>query len=690
MIVHLANKAGFCFGVKRAIDLAEKTAKEETLLVYALGQIVHNKEVIKDLSNLGIKWIDSLDEVKEDKGILLVRAHGEQYEVIEKANQIGLKIVDATCPFVKKAQEVAAKMAFLGKKVIIVGDKEHPEVKGIVSWSKNNAIVVKNKEEVSKLILEGEVGLLAQTTQILANFTEVLEELKNKNLNLDVVNTICNATTERQNAALKLSQEVDVMLVIGDKKSANTQKLTNLCRGTGTIVYQVETVEDIKPLKLEGVKTIGITAGASTPHKIIESVERWMKELDEMTEETMVTKEEEIQEESMSDNAVDVKSVRTGDVLTGVIVQISQDEVLVDVGAKSEGVIPLKELGAFNVDNPQELVKVGDEIEVYVLKAEDSEGRMILSKQMADSMKLWNVIQEKMDNGEVVEGEVKEVVKGGLLVDIGIKAFMPASLIERGYIEDLNSYVGKKVQAKVIELGEFRKKVILSRKVLLEEEYLKKRQEVLETIAEGAVVKGVVRRITNFGAFVDIGGIDGLLHVSEMSWHRINHPSEIVNVGDEIEVKVLKVDNENEKISLGLKQILPNPWDNVDEKYETGSIITATVVRLAPFGAFVRLEPGVEGLIHISHLANHHIEKPDEVVKEGEEIQAKVLSVDKAEKRIRLSIREINNPREKKEEARPKEVKAQAKKMEDMPLSSGDEGNVTLGDMFGSLFKDNK
>ncbi len=689
MIIYRAKKAGFCFGVKRAIEMAQKTAQQGLKPIYSLGPLIHNTQVVNSLAQKGIKTIDSLKQA-QTKGTLLIRSHGEPRNVLEAAKAQGLQIVDATCPFVQKAQNTAAQMWAEGKKVIIFGNKEHPEVKGILSWTDDQAVVIKDQAEAEKLELDQQpAGLLAQTTQVLANFQIIAEILRKKNPNLEIVNTICHATAKRQEAAVELAQSVEVMIVIGDPQSANTAKLTELCKGTGTITYQVETADNIPPLKLEGVKTIGVTAGASTPQQIIEAVERRMKELDKkMTEENMVNQEDAANEAevSMTDEVMDVKSVRSGEVVKGTVVQITSDEILVDIGAKSEGFIPLKELASFAVDDPRQIIEEGQEVEVYVLKAEDSEGRIILSKQRADSAKMWESLQDKLDNQETVEGEVKEVVKGGLLVDIGIRAFMPASLVDRRYVEDLNVYLGQKLQARIIELKQMkdspRKKVVLSRKALLEEEYLKKREEMLATLEEGSVVKGVVRRITNFGAFVDIGGIDGLLHVSEMSWHRINHPSEAVSVGDEINVKILKVDQESEKISLGLKQVLPNPWSSVDETYKPGSIITAKVVRLAPFGAFVQLEPGVEGLVHISHLADHHVEKPEEVVSEGEQIQVKVLSVDKEQKRIRLSIREVNKEKEPRPKPEPKPAPEN-----DIPEAANDTSNLTIGDMLGDQLK---
>lgn len=350
--------------------------------------------------------------------------------------------------------------------------------------------------------------------------------------------------------------------------------------------------------------------------------------------------EENELEEGMQD-IVEVKTLHKGEIVCGTVVQVNHDEVLVDVGAKSEGVISLRELTSYNAD-PHEVVQVGDEINVMVLKTEDNEGRIILSKERVDAEKNWTGLEEAMESGTVMEGVVREVVKGGLLVDVGVRSFLPASLVDVGYTEDLNKYLNETFKVKVIEMNKSRRKVILSRKVVMEEESAKAREELFKNLAVDQVIKGVVRRLTNFGAFVDIGGVDGLLHISEMAWYRIDRPSEVVSVDEEIEVKVLKIDEEKGKISLGLKQVLPNPWDNVEQTYQVDTIIKAKIVRLAPFGAFVQLEPGVEGLIHISHLAEHHVEKPEDVVSEGDTVEVKILSVDSQEKRVRLSISEVN------------------------------------------------
>ncbi len=697
MKVKVAAKAGFCFGVKRAVEMARKCLHGRDGPVYTLGPLIHNDQVTRALSDEGIIPVNDLDDIN-GAGTVIIRSHGVVPEIYYRAKQRGLDLVDATCPFVRKVQQTVCDLVKQDIPVVVVGDPNHPEVQGIIGWSGGRAMVAADATQAGKLDKFPELGVVVQTTQRQDNFDAVVKVLKDSGSRVQVYNTICLATAERQREALELAQQVDAVLVLGGKKSANTAKLAQICHTTGKPVYRVETADEIDFAWLKKLRTVGVTAGASTPGWIIEEVCSRMMDFEETNEETNNEEvmETQIEEQPVAEaephedmnqemeDAVEVKNLKNGDIVSGVVVQVNQDEVLVDVGAKSEGVVPIRELSNFNVDSPQDVVKVGDEIKVYVLKSEDNEGRVILSKEKADAEEAWARLEEDMNEGQVVTGSVREVVKGGLLVDVGVRAFLPASLVDRGYVEDLSKYLNMEINAKVIELNRARRKVILSRKAVLEEEYARSREELLNSLEEGQIISGIVRRLTNFGAFVDIGGVDGLLHISEMAWYRINHPSEVVQVGDELDVKVLRVDRENEKVSLGLKQVLPNPWDNVESKYSVGSIINAKVVRLAPFGAFVQLEPGVEGLVHISHLADQHVATPDEVVQEGEEIRVKVLSVASGEKRIRLSIREVD--REKPSKSNPKEN--QPKKQE-VP-SSNDGGTVTIGDLVGDIFENHE
>ncbi|RJQ32417.1 MAG: bifunctional 4-hydroxy-3-methylbut-2-enyl diphosphate reductase/30S ribosomal protein S1 [Peptococcaceae bacterium] len=701
MEVRVAAKAGFCFGVKRAMEIAESEIKEQEGPVYSLGPIIHNPQVVSYLAGRGIKEARDLGEV--DSGSIIIRSHGVGPDILALAKEKNLNVLDATCPFVGRAQEIARNLTAEGYQVVVVGDKDHPEVQGIVGWTDGRAVVVETPEQVKNLPEAHKFGVVAQTTQTPDNFEAVVHMIEKTGAEVKVCNTICHATMERQQAALNLARQADVMVVVGGAQSANTGKLTSLCAQTGTPTYQIEGVGELDPVWFREAGIIGLTAGASTPDWVIEEVKRRMKDYEEMSETGVavteegateevaaeeveevnkeveqgkladVVSEEGVPEENM-DDAVEVRALRYGEIVKGTVVHVGQDEVLVDVGAKSEGVVPLRELTANEITSPQDVVKMGDEIEVCVIKTEDNEGRLVLSKEKADAERAWVMLEDIFSAQEPVSGIVREVVKGGLVVDVGVRAFLPASLVERGYVEDLSKYVGQSIKAKVIEINRSRKKVILSRKVVLTEEYNRIKHEVLSTLQEGQVIKGIVRRLTQFGAFVDVGGVDGLLHISEMSWYRIGHPSEVVKAGDELEVMVLRIDRENEKISLGLKQVVPNPWDTVKEKYPVGNIVMARVVRLAPFGAFVQLEPGVEGLIHISHLANHHVVKPDEVISEGEGVNVKILSVNPEEKRIRLSIKEVDREMQ--------EVRTD----ESYNRSQEENKEITIGEMVGEVF----
>lgn len=606
-----------------------KTARERKNNIYTLGPLIHNPQVVDDLSNKGIQVVRDINDIPQ--GVIIVRSHGVGPEIFEKARERGLQVIDATCPFVKKAQELAKELNDQGFRVVVVGDREHPEVTGILGWTDNRGIVVETPEQAQKVGYSEKIGIISQTTQPEDNFNSIVSVLRDKADQVKTFNTICHATRDRQFAAVELAKKVDVMIVVGGKNSANTQKLARLCIETGTPTYHIETAHEIRNEWLTGDRIIGITAGASTPDWIIEEVRDYMED---------VTNQEH--EKRQMEEALSVKELRKGDVVRGTVVQVGDDEILVDVGGKSEGVVPLREISCCDIRSPKDMFKVGDELEVAVIRVQDDEGKILLSKRKADAEKAWDYLKEAMEKKVPVEGLVTEVVKGGLLVDVGVQAFVPASLVERNYVEDLSKYIGERIKGQVLEVKREARKVILSRKAVLMEEYRTKKAELWEVIEEGQVRKGVVRRLTNFGAFVDLGGIDGLLHVSEMAWYRVGHPSDILKEGDETEVYILSADREHEKVSLSLKKILPNPWHNITEKYSPGQPVTGKVVRLAPFGAFVELEQGVDALIHISQLSEKRIGSPAEVLEVGQIVTAKVMEIDTERQKVSLSLKEMN------------------------------------------------
>jgi len=694
-----AGTAGFCFGVRRALELADQALHNHEKIC-SLGPLIHNPGVVDNLQKKGIEVVSDLSQAGGKP--VLIRSHGAVPGVFQEAKEKEIPLVDATCPFVRRVQQRAAELGHQGYQVVVVGEADHPEVKGILGWAGDNVIVVETISDAAKLQNYEKIGVLAQTTQNRLQYYEIARAIIGKAQEVRIYDTICKASMTRQKEAVEIANNVDVMIVIGGKNSANSRHLAEICN---TIVptYHIEDVSELHSAMLEGAGSVGVTAGASTPDWIIEEVIERMTMFGEETEKVMdqeaqavtqdknegdinpgttgdqetpsVSKEspEPGQEEMMNfELASTPRQIQQGDLISGTVVQVRDDEVLLDIGGKSEGIIPRQELSLKNIRHPLEAVQVGDVIDVYVLRVENDEGHLILSKKRADRVKALDTLERALETKDELTGEVIRVVKGGLLVDVmGIRGFVPASLIERGYVGDLEKYVGKPLRLRVIDFDRNRGKVVLSQKAILQEEYIQAQKELWNTIRPGEIRKGTVRHLTNFGAFVDLGGVDGLLHISELSWGRIKHPSEVVQEGDEVEVYILSVDKENKRISLSLKQAQPNPWDTVDERFHVGQIVTGTIVRLVSFGAFVEIEPGVEGLVHISRLADHRVGKPEDVVAVGQEVKVKILDINKEERRISLSLRDAK-------------VTAEVEEKTPAPASSG--VGVNLGEVFGDLF----
>lgn len=625
MKVQLAAKAGFCFGVKRALDMAEQIV--DTKPAVSLGPLIHNQQVVKYLAERGIRVVNTLEEVLAGQ-VLIIRSHGVGPSVYQEAEKKGIQVADATCPFVQKAQRLAAGSAQLGQQVIVFGDKLHQEVQGILGWAGKEAIPIQTLAEAKQLPFYPQLAILAQTTQLTENFEEIVQELKLHTKELIVHNTICNATSERQKAARELARTVDIMVVVGGRNSANTQKLANIC-AEFTKTYMIETAEELEVVWFKGAASAGLTAGASTPDWIIKEVYQKMSEIN-------------VNEMDKTNWLESVKDIHVGSRVTGKVVKITNDEVVVDIGWKSEGIIPFVDEKGVRQIRSQDQFSAGDEVTAVVIRIENEEGYTVLSKRQADEAAAQERLAKLAESKEEFQVKVVEVVKGGLLVDIGLRGFIPASQIQLGYVEDLNKFLGETLRVKIIEFDPAKRKVVLSQRIILEEEKAAKRQQLMETLQVGDIVTGVVLRIVNFGAFIDIGGIDGLLHISEMSYARLKHPSEVLKIGDELKVQVLKFDNTTGRLSLGLKQLQENPWDRVAEKYPVGSIVQGVVVRIVPFGAFVELEEGVDGLVHISQLADYHVNKVEDVLTVGDVIRTKVIECKPDAKRISLSLREAD------------------------------------------------
>lgn len=639
--IRVAESAGFCFGVKRAIEMAYEAIGVEPKL-YSYGQLIHNKTVTDDLASKGLEIVENLDGLTE--GTLLIRSHGVGKALYDEAEAKGLKILDGTCPFVKKIHNIVHEKLANGMGIIIVGDGTHPEVIGINGWCENAAVILEDEEAAKTKEIPEKDGyaVVVQTTFRQAKFDKILEILQDRGINMEIHNTICSATEKRQTEAEELSKTVDKMIVIGGKNSSNTQKLVEICaKNCGNTVH-IETICDLVLNNFGKDDKIGITAGASTPPAIIKEVVVTMSEALENAVQNLGGSEEATFEQMLEESLV---TLHTGDVVKGTVIQVVNEEVSVNLGFKSDGIIARGEFSSDPTVVPSKTVQPGDEIEVFVVRVNDGDGNVMLSRKRIEAQKGIEEIEAAYNEKAVVTGTVTSVVKGGLIAVVnGVNVFIPSSQVSNRFIEDLSVFNGQELEFNIIEVDRVKRRFIGGRKALVEQEIAAKRAALFETIQAGSRVNGTVSRLTDFGAFVDLGGVDGLIHISEMSWGRISNPKEVLKEGQEVEVFVLDVDKEKGKISLSLKDADKNPWKLAAEKYAVGSIVEGKVVRMVPFGAFVELEPGVDGLVHISQIANKHVVKPEDELKVGEVINVKVLEVNPEQKKISLSKRQADAP----------------------------------------------
>ena len=634
MPVEVAAHAGFCMGVSRAVEKAEAVTADG-IPSCTLGELIHNPEVIRRLEDRGLKPIGSPEEAGNRR--VLIRSHGVSPQVLERLRQNGNQILDLTCPFVDKLHRIVEQGSRDGTPVILVGEKDHPEVQGTAGWAHGEVAVIAAPEEAEALPERERAVAVCQTTFPHSRWESVLEVLKRRVKELDSHCTICSATEIRQREASELAGRVDAMIVVGGRNSANTHKLYDICRSKCSRTILVESAAEIPPAFANtDSEKIGITAGASTPTDSLKEVVTRMSELE--NKDLTPTAEVENHNDFMAEVESTLVRIRPGQTLTGKVVQITEDEVCVSIGYKADGLIKRADL----VDQD---VKLDDEIEVEVVKVNDGEGNVLLSQRNIVNRKAWDALMEKYEAGEYVDAVGKEAVKGGLIADIGgVRAFVPASQLSQRYVEKIDNFVGQEMKLKIIEVDKQKKRVVASRKAVVAEESAAKKKEAWEKLEEGIVIHGIVRRLTDFGAFVDLGGVDGLVHITDLCWGRIKHPNEVVKPNMEIDVKVLSLDREKERIQLGYKQLQPHPWDNAVEKYPEGAIVDGKVVRITDFGAFVELEPGLDGLVHISQCATTRVAKVEDAVKVGDEVKVKVLSVDPEKKRISLSIRQALEP----------------------------------------------
>ncbi|MCL2401337.1 MAG: bifunctional 4-hydroxy-3-methylbut-2-enyl diphosphate reductase/30S ribosomal protein S1 [Oscillospiraceae bacterium] len=693
MRVIVAESAGFCFGVRRAVSICEKAAEEYGECV-TLGPVIHNSHVIKDLEEKGVRTVLDISEIDPSVPVI-IRCHGLGKNECERLTTLGARIIDATCPDVKKIQHIVETESGLGRTVLIIGERTHPEIIAISGWCEN-CEVFETPEELSAWLKSGnnaqkDVSVVFQTTGTQTIYRSCAQIIKKECTNPKIFDTICNATFKRQEEAIKLSKIADVMIVVGGKNSANSLRLADICREyCKKVIFTEDAVGlDIKHFHMAG--TVGVTAGASTPEWIIKEVTQKMSEeikIDETLEarEATIPEAPPVQEEVLQANIAQdaapeapesksaetdeapaapsdeegqsdapetfeemleksIKTLHTGQKVTGIVTSITATEVSVDLGTKQSGYIPVSEL----TDDPNadinEIVKVGDTIETFVMRVNDVEGMVMLSKKRLDAIKGWDDIEVARANRAIVEGIVTEENKGGIVVSVrGVRVFVPASQTGLPKSSPMTELVKKTVKLRITEVNQSKRRVVGSIRAVTFEERKEKAEKLWNEIEVGKEYDGVVKSMTSYGVFVDIGGVDGMVHISELSWTRIKQPSDVVAVGDEIRVYVISFDKETRKISLGFRKAEDNPWARFTAQNQPGDVVNVKIVKMMPFGAFAEIYPGVDGLIHISQIADHRIGLPSEVLSEGQLVDVKITDIDHDRKKVSLSIKAVNEP----------------------------------------------
>mgnify|MGYP000013713546 FL=1 len=625
MRVHIAAACGFCYGVRRAVELAAQ-AEAGT---HTLGPIIHNPQLVDSLSEKGVTPVNSLEEVA-DGSRLLIRSHGVGPDVYDEAEKRRLHIVDATCPHVKKAQQDARKVINAKKVLVIIGEKDHPEVISISQWGGNRAIIIDKVEEAEEIPYCETMGVVVQTTFSQSRFKQIESVLAGKTGHLDVYMTICAATRQRQEAAVELAGKVDAMIVIGGRNSANTGRLAQVCAEQGCPTYHVETAAEINPDDFAGMHDIGVTAGASTPDWIIQEVVKMMEDL--QTEGTEVMSEELLDQYDYEENP------KKGDVVTGTVISVNDDAAYVSIGTKAEAVLPKKEMAVPAPEKASDFVKVGQQLTVEIANNIKEEGSIVVSLVRMKKVEDWREVRAAYEAGELVECIGKEINKAGLVVTIkSLRGFIPLSQGDVRFVKSLDYLVGETFRAKVIDMDEHKNRLVLSRKAVLEAERERKRAEVLKTIEEGSVVEGTVVKIMPYGAFVDLGGVEGLLHISDISWKRINSVEDVLSAGEKVEVLVQKFDEERDRISLSMKALQKNPWIAAIEKFEVGDVVKGEVKKLLPFGAILAIDPELQGLLHVSELTDKRGAVVKDLIETGDTLEVKIIGIDRDKKKISLS-----------------------------------------------------
>lgn len=633
-----AENSGFCFGVRQAIEKTEEQVRLNTTgkKIYTCGPLIHNKLVTDDLESKGVFILDDLDSAAIDD-ILIVRSHGEGKAFWDTIKERGLTVIDATCPFVSKIHSLVEEASKGDYNVVIAGDKNHPEVKGIKGWSHKDVSIVNSKEE-AVMIEKDNLFIVCQTTikkELLDSIIEVFEENKKTYV---VKNTICNATASRQKNCMELAAKSDAMIVIGGKNSSNTQKLYEIAKKYCPNTFFVEKISDLPLHQLTKCNKIGVAAGASTPECVIKEVIATMNEMNMM--------------DLMDDIEKSLRLPRIGEVINGKVHQVTEKEIIVNMGCKKDGVIPATEVTLEGDQKLTDLFNEGDEIQAKVIKTDDGDGVILLSKKKLEANKHWTEINEAYESGKILNVKIVRQVNGGVIAAYKeVTGFIPLSQLSDKFVENAEEFIGQAMDIKVTRVDLKKNRAVFSHKAVMAEERQQKLAEIWNSLHVDDVVEGTVMRFTDYGAFVDLGGIDGLLHISEISWGKLKHPKEVLQIGDKVKVMILSMNEEKGKISLGLKQTTPEPWSVINEKYAVDQIVEGKVVQIKEYGAFIELEPGLDGLVHISEVANKRVSNIAEELELGQVVEAKILEIDTERKRISLSIKQASGEVEEAVEA---------------------------------------
>ncbi len=700
MKIIFAKEMGFCYGVRRAVESAIASADTVGGAV-TLGPIIHNPQMVGKLKELGVGVVHSLENLDAKK--VIIRSHGVGPRVYQEAEEKGIEILDATCPHVRKVREAVLEFAKQNRRIIIIGEADHPEVQGVQEWAGDRSLVISTEEEAQAIPYGDSIGVVAQTTFQNSIFDELVKIIQSKSEDVAIKPTICSATELRQQAVRDLCNEVELVVVVGGKNSGNTKRLAEIAKEEGKKVILVEIAEELNPEDFTNLESIGITAGASTPDEIIQSVAKRVESFGNGKKEEEIEMENkevlENLETAVAENApveelkevetvaaesapvVEVKepvaadmaahaaaivaaekedtmealmgdehmgpSLRVGEKVTGTVNSVTSDGIFLFIGGKSDGFIPFKELMVPEDKSLEEAFAVGTEVIAIVLQTQNKEGNPVLSQSKIARELVWGKIQEAVEKGEALTGKVGEVVKGGLTVFVdGIRSFVPASQVDIRRVEDLGAYVGKVLEFIPVEMEAAKNRLVLSRRALLQKAADIEKQAALAKLELEQVVRGEVKRITAFGAFVDLGGVDGLIHLSRLSWGHVRKTSDVVKEGDQVEVKIVELDKEAGKVSLSLKDMAPDPWITTVKSMKVGDVMKVTVARKAKFGAFVEVVPGVDALLPLGEISEDHAEKALDVMEIGQELEVKVSRIDLAQKRLTVSLKRFHQDQE--------------------------------------------